>query len=89
MKRSLPPLDIKKNINDAPHVVILGAGSSLAAFPDGDRNGLQLPLMHNLIKVVGLEQILERHGIDADIANFEEFYDELRGGLGNLNKGDK
>ena len=77
MKRSLPPLDIKKNINDAPHVVILGAGSSLAAFPDGDRNGLQLPLMHNLIKVVGLEQILERHGIDADIANFEEFYDEL------------
>ena len=22
-----------------PHVVILGAGASLAAFPDGDRNG--------------------------------------------------
>ena len=70
-------MDIKNNINHAPHVVILGAGSSLAAFPDGDRNGFQLPLMHNLIKVVGLGQILKRHGIDADIANFEEFYDEL------------
>lgn len=77
MKRSLPPLDTKCNINHAPHVVILGAGSSLAAFPDGDRNGLRLPLMNNLIEVVGLEQILERHRIDTDIANFEEFYDEL------------
>ena len=77
MKRSVPPLDIKSNINHAPHVVILGAGSSLAAFPDGDGNGFQLPLMDNLIKVVGLGQILEKYSIDADIADFEEFYDEL------------
>ena len=77
MKRSLPPLDIKNNINHAPHVVILGAGSSLAAFPDGDRNGFQLPLMDNLIEVVGLGQILEKYSIDPDIADFEEFYDEL------------
>lgn len=80
MKRSVPPLDIKSNINHAPHVVILGAGSSLAAFPNGDRNGFQLPLMNNLIDIVGLAQILERHAIDTDITNFEEFYDELAAG---------
>ena len=27
-----------------PHVVILGAGASAAAFPNGDKNGNKLPL---------------------------------------------
>lgn len=31
----------------APHVVILGAGASLASFPDGDKNGLFLPYVDN------------------------------------------
>jgi len=77
MARSLPPLDIKTNINHAPHVVILGAGASLAAFPNGDRHGMPLPLMHNLIEVVGLTPILKKHEITTQITNFEEFYDEL------------
>ena len=35
-----------------PHVVILGAGASAAAFPKGDRNGRRLPLMDDLVQVV-------------------------------------
>jgi hypothetical protein len=31
-----------------PHVVILGAGASVAAFPGGDRYGRLLPVMDNL-----------------------------------------
>src|SRR5437016_2179224 len=36
-----------------PHVVILGAGASNAAFPDGDKNGKPLPLLDDLANVVG------------------------------------
>jgi hypothetical protein len=42
----------------APHVVILGAGASLAAFPTGDRNRRQLPLMKNIVDIVGLRDEL-------------------------------
>jgi hypothetical protein len=34
------------------HVVILGAGASLAAFPDGDKYGIKLPLMNNLVETL-------------------------------------
>ena len=32
----LPAFDPRKQINHSPHVVILGAGASWAAFPSGD-----------------------------------------------------
>ena len=40
---TLPNLDVKNDRNESPHVVILGAGASLAALPNGDKNGHQLP----------------------------------------------
>lgn len=61
-----------------PHVVILGAGASLAAFPKGDRNGRKLPLMNNLTEVVGLNSILSKYGIDIQPStNFETLYSDL------------
>src|SRR6266403_2499822 len=36
-----------------PHVVILGAGASKAAFANGDRNGRKLPLIGDLPDVIG------------------------------------
>jgi hypothetical protein len=74
---SLPALDIKRNINHSPHVVLLGAGASLAAFPHGDAGARRLPLMNNLVEVVGLRPLIESFGIDPSIENFEEFYDDL------------
>lgn len=44
----LPPLDIRNNTNVALHIMILGAGASLATFPNGDRHGKHLPLMQQL-----------------------------------------
>jgi len=41
-----------------PHVVVLGAGASLASFPNGDKNGKKLPLMNDLIEVANLNEIL-------------------------------
>lgn len=60
-----------------PHVVILGAGASRAAFPKGDKNGLRLPLMDDFVEVLGLEHLLCQTGIDFNTVNFEKVYDQL------------
>lgn len=45
----------------SPHVVLLGAGASLAAFPNGDAKGNKLPLMSDFVATVGLTELLKRH----------------------------
>jgi hypothetical protein len=44
----LPAFDPQKQINHSPHVVILGAGASRAAFPNGDAKEKRLPLLVDL-----------------------------------------
>ena len=60
-----------------PHVVILGAGASCAAFPKGDRRSRQLPLMDNIIKVLDLDNLLAGSNIEFQSDNFEVVYDRL------------
>lgn len=62
---------------ERPHVVILGAGASLASFPNGDKNGHKLPLMDDLMSVCGLNSIIDRHSLTVSSNNFEDFYTEL------------
>ena len=72
-RSSLPYLDKTVCLN--PHVVILGAGASLAACPDGDAYGNRLPVMTNLIETTGLSSLLnDRH---SNVDNFESFYSDL------------
>ena len=59
------------------HVVILGAGASLAAFPDGDAKGLRLPLMDDLVSTLGLAPLLKAHGVTNGTENFESLYARL------------
>lgn len=70
------------------HLVILGAGASLAAFPNGDRNGLRLPLMNNLVEVVGLSPVFLKYGIKNVNQNFEIMYSSIAddASLSNLRK---
>ena len=44
-------LDPDNKMLHAPHVVMLGAGASVAAFPNGDKNGRKVPLMKDLVGV--------------------------------------
>lgn len=60
-----------------PHLVILGAGASLAAFPGGDRNGHRLPVMRNLIEVVGLTQLCRDANIPEPYDDFEAIYSDI------------
>lgn len=62
---------------ERPHLVILGAGATLAALPNGDKHGRKLPLMHNIVEVCGIQRILDRHGIEYDGGNFEELFSNL------------
>ncbi len=59
-----------------PHVVILGAGASLAAFPTGDARGRRLPLMANVVDVLGLRSLVEDAGHDPQ-QGFESLYSTL------------
>lgn len=59
------------------HVVILGAGASFAAFPDGDKYGRKLPLMWNIVDIVGLGEMLDEAGITEHRDDFETLYSNL------------
>ena len=61
-----------------PHLVLLGAGASLAAFTNGEKNGMELPLMNNFVEIVnGLSDYLDECGIDYQGKNFEDLYSSL------------
>lgn len=74
---TLPRLNVTTNINDSPHVVILGAGASKAALPKGDASGKELPLMANMVSVLGMEGLLAAHGFNEPVTDFEKFFSDL------------
>ncbi len=63
--------------NRRRHVVIIGAGASVQAFPEGDANGLRLPTMDNFIETLSLQTILENAGVEHEGLNFETIYSKL------------
>lgn len=63
-----------------PHVFMLGAGASRAACPDGDKNGKKIPLMNDLIEIVGIQQLLNKSGMQITNKDFEAVYSELSSG---------
>jgi hypothetical protein len=60
-----------------PHVVLLGAGASRAAFPRGERNGKRLPVMADFFETTAVADDLISVGIPHSGRNFEELYSEL------------
>lgn len=61
---------------DKPHVVLLGAGASLAAFPKDDANKKKLPLMNNLVEIVQLTPLLRSNNINPN-GDFENIYSTI------------
>ena len=60
-----------------PHVVLLGAGASLAAFPNGDQLGRKLPLMKDLVEILDLRTLIEQTGEKLDKDDFEAIYSRI------------
>ena len=42
-----------------PHVVILGAGASCAAIPNGDKFGRKIPVMKGFLSAFGIEHLID------------------------------
>jgi len=77
MKKTDPIQNVP--IHERPHVVMLGAGASIAALPNGDANGKKLPKMEELIELLDINQLLRDFGIVSKKKGIEEIYSELHG----------
>lgn len=76
---TLPRFSSKTNRVDSPHVVILGAGASIAACPNGDKNGRELPSLQNVQSATGLDDLFDRiESKEGSLGEgFEEKYSRL------------
>lgn len=59
------------------HTVILGAGATIAAIPNGDRNGKKSSVMNGLIEKLKLDSILAGVELHTKSNNLEDIYAEL------------
>lgn len=64
--------------NTQPHVVLLGAGASLAALPNGDRTGITLPLMRELATSLSIVDLFPANLRKVAQEDFELAYSQLR-----------
>lgn len=60
-----------------PHVVLLGAGASYAAFPNGDKAGRKLPLLKDFVDVIGLGDFMSQAGVLPPFDDFEVIYSKI------------
>lgn len=68
----------KKRLLD-PHVVILGAGASIASCPF-DKNGNTVPVLANIHKILGLTDKLQSYGFsEKEMENFELLFSNIVG----------
>ena len=64
-------------MKNRPHVVILGAGASCAAIPNGDKNGKKISAMSGFIQKLNLSNILSKVNLNTQSDNLEDIYMEL------------
>ena len=60
-----------------PHVVLLGAGASYAAFPSGDKNKRKLPLLKDFVDIIGLADLMAEARAVAPFDDFERIYSDI------------
>lgn len=68
---------IENAIMSGPHVVILGAGATAAAIPNGDKNGRKTSVMNDFIKNLGMEDLMSGVKLKTRSNNLEAIYSEL------------
>ena len=68
---------IEKSFKDRPHVVILGAGATIAAIPNGDKNGRKSSVMDGFLDALGMREIIAGAKLDTTSENLEDIYSEL------------
>lgn len=77
--------EIKEVWNSKPHLILLGAGASRAAFPMGEASGKRLPLMVDFMEIVPIKLLLASNGIKLNDSNFEVIYGHLKNDISKKN----
>lgn len=79
--------EINNRLRREPHVLLLGAGASYAALPNGDKNGKTIPLLREVARNLNLIKYFPNELKDLSIENFELAYSKLhdKNDLKNLN----
>lgn len=69
--------EYQRLMKNRPHVVILGAGATMAAIPRGDRNGRKSSVMNGFIDALGMTELLQNIKLQTSSTNLEDIYSEL------------
>lgn len=64
-------------MKDRPHVVILGAGATMAAIPNGDKNSRKSSVMDGFIESLGMTDVIKNANLVTLSHNLEDIYTEL------------
>ncbi len=60
-----------------PHLVILGAGASVATIPNGDANSKKISVMDGFIDNLGMRDVLKEINLKTKSDNLEDIFSEL------------
>lgn len=71
--------EYQRLMKNRPHVVILGAGATMAAIPNGDKNGKKSSVMNGFIEALGMMELLREVKLRTSSNNLEDIYSELHG----------
>lgn len=69
--------EYERLMKNRPHVVILGAGATVAAIPNGDRNGRKSSVMTGFIESLGMAEVIRGANLHTCSNNLEDIYSEL------------
>lgn len=66
--------EYERLMKNRPHVVILGAGATIAAIPNGDKNGRKSSVMSGFIEALGMTETLKSVNLQTKSNNLEDIY---------------
>lgn len=69
--------EIADTSHSKPHVLLLGAGASFAALPNGDKHGNPVPLLREVAESLKLVDYFPKNLQDLAVEDFEQAYSEL------------
>ena len=66
-----------RTFSSRPHLVILGAGATVDAIPNGDKNGKRSSVMSGFLDTLGFNGIIKEAGLNIESDNLEDIYTDL------------
>ena len=74
---NIEEITLAKTFIKRPHLVIIGAGATMDAIPNGDKNGKRSSVMAGFIETLGFSDILNRANLNIESDNLEDVYSAL------------